>query len=261
MQQISSSSNKTIKWVKKLSCDQKQRKIEKFVVGETKKVFCTLCEIKKQKFIKIFVTKKFFENNQVLLKKFTNILIILNDYLFKKISNLKSPDGIIFVAPLEITKLNFKKDGNYFAVVDLQNPNNLGAIIRSIFAFGIDGLFLIGNCVDIFHPEVIRASMGYVFQIPLMFFKEFYSFLKFGKNNKINLLALANKKNALALNKYKIKTNNCFLLGNEGNGLKKEMINQCHQTLKIEIENVESLNVIAVASIISYYLKHENNKN
>ncbi|MBQ7749093.1 RNA methyltransferase [bacterium] len=146
-------------------------------------------------------------------------------------------------------------------MVDLQSPNNLGAIIRSIFAFNIDGLFLIGNCVDIFHPEVIRASMGYVFQIPVMFFKEFYSFLKFVKNNKINLLALANKKNALALNKYKMKTNNCFLLGNEGNGLKKEIINQCHQTLKIEIENVESLNVIAVASIISYYLKHENNKN
>ena len=251
MQQISSSSNKTIKWVKKLSFDQKQRKMEKFVVGETKKVFCTLCEIKKQKFIKIFVTKKFFENNQVLLKKFANILIILNDHLFRKIINLKSPDGIVFVVPLEVTKLNFKKEGNYFGIVDLQNPNNLGAIIRSIFAFNIDGLFLIGSCVDIFHPEVIRASMGYVFQIPI----------KFVKNNKINLLALANKKDALALNKYTIKTNNCFLLGNEGNGLKKEIINQCHQTLKIEIENVESLNVIAVASIISYYLKHENNKN
>ena len=63
------------------------------------------------------------------------------------------------------------------------------------------------------------------------------------------------------LHKYKIKTNNCFLLGNEGNGLKKDIIDQCHQTLKIEIENVESLNVIAVVSIISYYLKHENRKN
>ena len=73
--------------------------MEKFVVGETKKVFCTLCGIKKQKFIKIFVTKRFFENNRVLLKKFTNILIILNDHLFKKISNLKSPDGIVFVVP------------------------------------------------------------------------------------------------------------------------------------------------------------------
>lgn len=260
MQQISSSSNKTLKWVKKLSCDQKQRKIEKFVVGETKKVFCTLCEVAKQKFVKIFVTKKFFENNFSLLKKFTNILIVLNDHLFKKISNLKAPDGIIFVVPLEITKINFNKKGNYFGVINLQNPNNLGAIIRSIFAFSIDGLFLIGNCVDIFHPDVIRASMGYVFQIPLMFFKDFSSFLKFIKTNKINLLALANKSNALPLWKYKTKINNCFLLGNEGNGLKKDIIKQCHQSLKIEIENVESLNVIAVASIISYCL-HENNKN
>ena len=261
MQQILSNSNKTLKWVKKLSCDQKQRKMEKFVVGETKKVFCTLCKITNQKFIKIFVTKKFFNNNFSLLKKFTNIVIVLSDHLFKKISNLKTPDGIIFVVPLEITKINFTKKGNYFGVVDLQNPNNLGAIIRSIFAFHIDGLFLIGNCVDIFHHDVIRASMGYVFQMPLMFFKDFSTFLKYIKSNKINLLALANKNNAVPLNKYETKTNNCFLLGNEGNGLKKDIIKQCHQTLKIKIENVESLNVIAVVSIISYYLKNENNKN
>ena len=235
--------------------------MEKLVVGETKKVFCTLCEDNNQTFVKIFITKKFFKNNYSLLKKFTNILIILSDYLFGKISNLKSPDGIIFVVPLKVIKLNFTKNGNYFGVVDLQNPNNLGAIIRSIFAFNINGLFLIGNCVDIFHPDVIRASMGYVFQIPVMFFKDFSLFLKFIKNNKINLLALANKTNAITLNQYKIKTNNCFLLGNEGNGLKNDMIKQCHKALKIEIENVESLNVIAVVSIVSYYLKHENNKN
>lgn len=261
MQQISSNTNKTIKWVKKLLHDQKQRKIEKLVVGETKKVFCTLCETNAQKFVKIFVTKKFLENNNFLLKKFINIIIVVSDPLFKKISNLKSPDGIIFVVAFKVTKLNLKKNENYFGVVDLQNPNNLGAIIRSIFAFNIGGLFIIGNCVDVFHPDAIRASMGYVFQIPMMFFRDFYSFLKFAKNNKINLLALANKNNALTLHKYKIKTNNCFLLGNEGNGLKKDIIDQCHQTLKIEIENVESLNVIAVVSIISYYLKHENRKN
>lgn len=261
MQQILSNSNKTIKWVKKLLHDPKQRKKEKFVVGETKKVFCTLCEDNKKKFIKIFVTKKFFDSNYLLLKKFNNILIILSDHLFKKISILKSPDGIVFVVAFEVTKLDFNKNANYFGVVDLQNPNNLGAIIRSIFAFSIGGLFLIGNCVDVFHPEVIRASMGYVFQMPIMLFKDFCSFLKFAKNNKINLLALANKNNATPLSKYKIKTNNCFLLGNEGNGLKNNIIQHCHQTLKIEIKNVESLNVIAVASIISYYLKHENNKN
>ena len=235
--------------------------MEKLVVGETKKIFCTLCVDNNQTFVKIFATKKFFENNHHLLKKFTNILIILSDYLFEKISNLKSPDGIIFVVPLKIKKINFAKKGNYFGVVDLQNPSNLGAIIRSILAFSSNGLFLIGNCADLFHPDVIRASMGYVFQIQVMFFKDFSSFLKFIRNNKINLLALANKNGALALNKYKVKTNNCFLLGNEGSGLKREIINQCQQTLKIEIENVESLNVIAVVSIISYYLKHENNKN
>lgn len=259
MKNIDSINNKSIKWLKKLINDSKQRKQEKLVVIETKKIFQTILDLKYKNFTSIFVSKSFFINNQNLIKDYLEITNLVNDTLFAKISSLKSPDGIIAVFKPKIKEISINQKLNYFGVVNLQNPHNLGAIVRSSLAFNIGGLFIIGNCVDFYHPEVIRSSMGYIFQIPIMYFKSFGLFFSFIKKFNLCLIALANNKQAYNLQTIKNKFNNCFLIGNEGNGLEQKVIKQCSKIIKIPITNVESLNVASVASVVAFYLNNENN--
>lgn len=241
--------------------DSKERKVENLVVIETKKIFLTLLNVIKNEDVEaLFVTENFFENNKKLLSKFYDRINICKDKVFDSISNLKTPDGIICVLRFKPKKITFNPNKNYIALYEIQNPKNLGAIIRSCLAFNIAGLYLIGKCCDIFHPEVIRSSMGYVFNIPVEKFNNFEYFLAQIKKNKINLLATANDKDAIDLCSHKSYKNNCFIIGNEGNGLPSNIIKQCTKTIRIPLgNNVESLNAAVATAIVAFYLNNGNN--
>lgn len=262
MKKVESFTNKSIKWVKKLISDSKQRRLENLAVVETKKIFLTILEIVKNEDIEaIFVTNDFLLNpeNKKILHKFNDKICVLKNVIFNAISTLKTPDGIICVFRPGKTNINITSDKNYIALYNLQNPNNLGAIIRSCLAFGIKDLFLIGNCVDLYHPDVIRSSMGYAFQMNVEKFNSFDYFLAKAKQNNLTLLATANNKNAINIFDYKQVKNNCFIIGNEGQGLPDEVLNKCNHTIKIPLSNnVESLNASVATSVVAFWLNHEN---
>ncbi len=261
MKKIDSFTNKSIKWVKKLLSDSKQRRKENLAVIETKKIFLTVLESIDSKDIEaIFVTNDFLMENKKLLHKFNDRINLCSPSLFNSVSGLKTPDGIICVFRPKKNKIIYDKKANYIALYDLQNPHNLGAVIRSCLGFNIKGIFLVGNCCDIYHPEVIRSSMGYVFKMQVEKFNSFDYFLQFIKTNKINLLAMANNDRAIDIFNYHQKTNNCFMIGNEGQGLPNNVLNQCSTIIKIPLnKEVESLNASVAASIVAFYLDHGNN--
>lgn len=261
MKKIESFTNKSIKWVKKLLNDPKQRKQENLAVVETKKIFLTVLESVDSKNIEvIFVTNDFLMENKRLLHKFDDKINLCKNDVFNSTSGLKTPDGIICVFRPNKNKIIFDKNANYIALYNLQNPHNLGAVIRSCLGFNIKGVFLIGNCCDLLHPETIRASMGYVFKMPFEKFNSFDYFLQYIKTNKINLLAMANNDRAIDIYSYKQKKNNCFMIGNEGQGLPEQVLNKCSTIIKIPLnKDVESLNASVAASIVAFYLDHENN--
>lgn len=94
--------------------------------------------------------------------------IVLSDELFQKISLRESPDGFIGVAKMwdsDLSKINIKTDGLYLLVEKLEKPGNLGALMRSAEATGVDGLLIADPVVDIFNPHVIRTSQGAVFNL------------------------------------------------------------------------------------------------
>lgn len=261
MKHIDSFSNKSIKWVKKLFNDPKERKQQNLIVIETKKIFLTVIELIQNKDVEaIFVSNSFFETNKKLLSKFYDRVNICKEAIFNKMSNLETPDGIICVLRFKPQTIKVVPNANYVALYDLQNPNNLGAVIRSCLAFNIKGIYLLGKCIDIFHPRVIRSSMGYVFNMPIEKFNSFDYFLAYAKKNKLHLLATANNKKAIDLEQYKTLKNNVFIIGNEGNGLPDNVIKHCDQTIRIPLSNnVESLNASVATAIVAYYLNHENN--
>lgn len=261
MKKIESFTNKSIKWVKRLLNDSKQRRQENLAVIETKKIFLTILESIDSKNVEaIFVTNDFLMQNKRLLHKFNDKINLCSNSIFNSASGLKTPDGIICVFRPNWNKIIYDRNSNYLALYDLQNPHNLGAVIRSCLGFNIKGVFLVGNCCDLYHPEVIRSSMGYVFKIQIEKFNNFDYFLQYIKSNKINLLAMANNENAIDIFNYKNKKNNCFMIGNEGQGLPSNILNKCSTIIKIPLnKDVESLNASVAASIVAFYLDHENN--
>jgi rRNA methylases len=94
--------------------------------------------------------------------------LILSDELFQKISLRESPDGFMGVAKIwnsDPSKITIRPDGLYLLVEKLEKPGNLGALMRSAEATGVDGLFIADPVVDIFNPHVIRTSQGAVFNL------------------------------------------------------------------------------------------------
>lgn len=261
MKKIDSFSNKSLKWVKKLLADSKQRKLENLAVIETKKIFVTFLEHNNfNDVVSIFVTNEFLLENKKLLHKFNDAINIVKNDMLDSISSLKTPDGIVAVVKQTKNEIVYDKAGNYLALYNLQNPHNLGAIIRSSLAFGIKGIYLIGSTCDLYHPETIRSSMGYCFAIPTIRFNSFDYFLANVKKNNMVLLATALSDNSINLFDYHNKTNNCFIIGNEGQGLPENVLTQCDKTIKIPLmNNVESLNASVAASIVAFWLKYENN--
>ena len=171
--------------------------------------------------------------------------------VMKKITSLDSPPSMI-----ALCKKEEKQEllGERFVLLDeIQDPGNLGTIIRSSLAFNIDTIILSKNCVDLYHPKVIRGTQGMMFHLNIitMDTKEAITKLK-EKNIPIYGTSVDNGiiiKNLTQEEKEKY----CLIMGNEGNGLSQEILNECDKRLYIPMNHkVESLNVGVACSIILY---------
>ena len=263
MYKIDSQNNQKIKWAKKIIFDSKHSKNSNLVAIESKRIFFDLIRLGNNNFVAIFVTENILKDERIkkILNQYAKITYIISEKNLKSLSHLKTSEGI--VAIFKPKKYNFvlKKNVNYCGIVNLQNPHNLGAIVRSCLAFDIKCLFLIGDHPNVYHFECIRSSMGYIFEMPILCFSTFEQFYSFAKKNEIKLLATTNTSNATNLLQYHKKYNNCFLIGYEGNGLDNKIIIKCDEIIKINIKNVDSLNAAITASIIAFYLNSNNENN
>lgn len=164
------------------------------------------------------------------------------------ISELSSPSTIIGVC----NKLECEDIGNKILVLDgIQDPGNLGTIIRSSVAFGIDTIILSKDTVDLYNSKVIRATQGMIFNINIIE-KDLLTFLPTLKGYKIfgtKVDGGKDLKNVEKLEKFVI------IVGNEGNGVKKEILDLCDEYIYICMNSsCESLNVGVATSIILYEL-------
>lgn len=266
MKKIDSKQNKSIKWVKKLMDDSKQRKETKLFICQSIKIVETLIAAKNT-LMAFFANKAFIEKYPKFVEKYDQYATLLTNEVYDAISNYKNDDGIIAVFKQNENLVNLKKHldspkCNYLALINLQNPSNLGAIVRSALAFNISGIFMIGTNVDLTNMEVIRASAGYITSIPISKFDNFDYFLSQMKQKKITTVATLIDQKAIKLNQYRPLNSACFIIGNEGQGLDQKIVDRCDLSLYIDLKNnVESLNVATAVSIISFYLNYENNKN
>ncbi len=176
--------------------------------------------------------------------------IYVSDKVLKHISSLITPPPVIGV----VAKKNDKKIGDKVIALDnVQDPGNLGTIIRSAVAFNFDTIILSDDTVDLYNPKVIRATQGMIFKINIII----------GSLSKI-LIDLQNKKydiygtdvtSGKSIKSIEKRKKFVIIMGNEGNGISKDIKSLCSNFIYIPMnKECESLNVAVAASIILYEL-------
>jgi len=186
-------------------------------------------------------------------EKYVNLLpninkILVTKEVINKLSNTKTPQEIIGI----VNKKEDKPIGDKVLILDnIQDPGNLGTIIRSSVAFNIDTIIISNNTVDIYNDKVIRSTQGMLFKINIIR-RDLNNIIDELHNN--NYIIYGTKVDN-GTNIKDITFNNKFaiIMGNEGNGVSNELLNKCDKYLYINMNNnCESLNVAVATSIILY---------
>ena len=172
----------------------------------------------------------------------------VSDKVINKISKQKSGTNVIAVCK----KLKENEIGNKLLILDnIQDPGNLGTIIRSAVAFNIDTIVLSIDTVDLYNDKVIRSSEGMIFNINIIK-RDLNSFIKELKNNDYEIIG-TNVSKGNDINNINLNNKFAILMGNEGTGLKVELQELCDVFLYIKMNELcESLNVGVATSIILY---------
>ena len=180
--------------------------------------------------------------------------IITNTAVLSKISTTVSSPKCIAVG----NQLNYIWDKNYKRVVLLENikdAGNLGTILRTSSAFGVDAVILYGDTVDLYNPKCVRASVGNLWKVPVFQISDINE-LKIMTNNLRPVATLPKNDKSIWLNDFKDKNNLLIMFGTESTGLSSELINYAENNgylLTIEMcSNVESLNLSISTGVILY---------
>ncbi|MCI9414847.1 MAG: RNA methyltransferase [Clostridiales bacterium] len=175
-------------------------------------------------------------------------------------ADTETPQGLLCLCempaldnrPLSVT---IERSGRYLGLEDIQDPSNLGAIIRTAEAFGVNGLLLSDGCCDPYNPKVLRGSMGGVFRLPLLPAGDMAQTASELRGAGLGLYACVPDRSAPSLRETPLVGGTVCLIGNEGNGLKEETIAACSGRLTIPMAGrAESLNAAMAAGIVMWEL-------
>ena len=167
------------------------------------------------------------------------------------ISPMESPQGALFLCRLPEKKA-YEPHPGCLLLDGIQDPGNLGTMIRTGEGAGITGVIMNNQTVDIFNPKTIRATMGSIFRVPFVYVPDLALVLEQMHAKGIYTYA-AHLKGQEYYDSFSFREPTAFLIGNEGNGLSKEISDQAGQYLKIPMEGrVESLNASIAAALLMY---------
>lgn len=248
---IESAQNKLIKEIKALS-DKKNRDESGLFIADGLRF---VSEIPENMHIeKMFFSESYASKNDINMYSRKTQCFVVSDKLFASLSDTKNPQGIIALCrkmSYDINKI-IKKNGFYILAEEMNDPGNLGTVIRTAHAAGADGVLLSKGSVDLYNPKVLRSTMGSVFKIPVITNVDFDYATEIMKENGIKIYAahLKGKKLPYDLN---LKKGCAFMLGNEARGLSDKAAGMCDELVKIPMPgNAESLNASVAAAILIY---------
>jgi TrmH family RNA methyltransferase len=175
--------------------------------------------------------------------------------IISKITEMSSPPGLIIATTQKPEKIDFTKSRSVLALMNLQDPGNVGTLIRTACAFGMDGVALIGQSVQLRNRKFLRAVQNALFQIPVSHFEDFLTFSSRCKRNHMALYLTSSSTTQNSLDPEALIPPCALVLGNEGNGFSPDLISQ-YPTVRIpQSTRVESLNVSVSGGILMHELR------
>lgn len=185
--------------------------------------------------------------------------------LFDRISEEKSPEGVICVANYidKFHKMIKIEEGNVLQptggatllLESVRDPSNVGAILRSAAALGVTRVILSEDCADLYHAKTVRAAMGTLFSMPIDRVQDLPRAIDALRRNGQRVFAATLDDRALPLHEVTFAPGDCVVIGNEGHGLSEDTVAACGQSVYIPMKaDVESLNAAVAAALLMWEL-------
>ena len=247
---IESKDNSLIKLISGLQNSSKTRQENSLFVLEGLRI-CKDANENGIRFDKLIVSNNAFEkyyDDVLILSENSKECVKIPDSLFKKISDTKSPQGILAIATMPKSNINaINVSGRYIALENMADPSNLGAVSRTAEALGVSGIILSGCGVDPYSPKALRASMGTLLRMPLFILDNFSEEIsKLG----LKVFSCVVDKDAQKLTETSFEDGCVVVIGNEANGITEATKAVSDKLITIQMKgSAESLNASVAAAI------------
>lgn len=254
MKEISSKDNKLIKYIAKLQSSAKFRREEKCFVAEGLRV-CVEAVLSGAEVISVLVTenalKKHSEALSPLLDSCDDIYLT-TDKAMSFCCDTQTPQGVICLIKTLDNNIDLDTINNkYILAENVQDPSNLGTILRTADALGLSGVIMTKDCCDIYSPKVCRGAMGALYRVPFLIIENASDFIREFNKNGTSYAAVV--RNAESVTNCTFEGNCLIAIGNEGNGLTDVTADACTKRITIPMSsNAESLNAAIAAGILMW---------
>ena len=253
---ITSTANQQVKLLVQLNKKRKLRDERGVFVVEGPKMFR---EAPKERIEKVYFSETFYEKHKETLTKRIQAdgleFEVMQDHIFKTASDTQTPQGVLCIVRQQASDLKTLLEAEkplLLLLENLQDPGNLGTILRTAEGAGVTGVILSKGCVDLYNPKTIRSTMGSIYRVPFYVTKDLPATIGKLKKEQVKLYA-AHLKGTMQYDEPDYRGRTAFLIGNEGNGLSDEIAGLADSYIKIPMEGqVESLNAAISASLLMY---------
>ena len=247
---IESKNNQQIRNLLKLKKQSKERKKQKVFLVEGIRMFQ---EVPKDRVVKAYATKSFFDKHEILFAGVSYELV--DDKIFKEISDTVTPQGVLAIVRQKQWKLDeilgISSQPCLLILENIQDPGNLGTMIRTAEGAGVTGVIMSRDTVDIYNPKVIRSTMGSIYRVPFFYAEDLKEVMKELNEHKIH--SYAARLDGENVYQSNLKESCAFMIGNEGNGLSDDLSAMAERYIRIPMcGQVESLNAAIAATVLMY---------
>lgn len=254
---ITAKDNPAVKHYKRLRDQKKARRTEGLFVAEGLRIACDALQ-KTGRVQQLFVTDTAWEKHGAQLTEQmpeTGKLLRISDAVGDTMTDTEHTQGVFAVCRIpeqrELSKV-LSAEGKYLVLCNLQDPGNMGMILRTADALGVDAVLTVGSC-ELYSPKTVRATMGSIFRVPVYDCADAQELLELLHASGIHTYAAVPAKHAVPLTECRFAGGSAVWIGNEGNGLPAEVIAACRTAVTIPMQGgPESLNAAMAAGILMW---------
>ncbi len=257
---ITSTGNQKIKNIMKCKKSARERNKEDVFLVEGVRMFA---EIPEEMHVETFATEDFYEKNTQLFEH--RVFELVSGHVMEAITDTKTPQGVVSIVkryhymPESVTDLAMQKTTPLImALENLQDPGNLGTIIRTAEGAGVTGILMSRDTVDVYNPKVVRATMGSIFRVPFCYVDNLTEWIQ--KLNQSGYQTYSAHLQGTSFYDFDYQNPTVFCIGNEGNGLTDALSGMTNHKIRIPMMgSVESLNAATASTVLMYEAMRQRN--